>query len=436
MGTVIGVVAHVRDLAVFRAAARTLAGVDLEWVTYEREPDIRPAVQRLLAGRHVDGLLLGLVPYTACRDLLPADLQVTVTKPSALDLALRFYWASSRGWPATPVSIDTFDAEIVDEVASLLELDTSRIAQLPYSPDHSVEDILAFHRGFLGEHPGAYVITMRMAARRELADEVRLVHRPKVVSTVRAELHELALRIESERANAQRFAAGVFFVSSHSGDDADRARVRLMNLLVETPEFADAWIENRGRSGVVVFAHKALFERITHSWVSVPALAQAEAVVGMRTDAGFGVGASARNCVLLAERAADRAGQEPSSSGYLIEDSGVIIGPMGPSQTSLTFAYREHGVELEELAKQAGLSAATLSRLAALEQSTQGRAIAPSDLADALGITDPSGRRLIRKLVAGGLVTQEGTQQQTRKGRPTRLYQLGIHAALARKGSS
>jgi DNA-binding MarR family transcriptional regulator len=139
--------------------------------------------------------------------------------------------------------------------------------------------------------------------------------------------------------------------------------------------------------------------------------------------------------VLLAERAAARAEQEHGPCGYLIDDSGVIIGPMGPSRTSLTFAYREHGAGLEELAKQAGLSAATLSRLAALEQATNGRPIAPSDLADALGITDPSGRRLIRKLVAGGLVTQEGTQQQHRKGRPTRLYQLGINAALARKGS-
>lgn len=437
MGIVIGVVTHSRGLDTFRAAAATLAGVDIEWVTYDYEPEIRPAVERLLAGRHVDGLLLGLVPYTACRDLLPPTLQVTVTKPAPLDLALMFFRATARGWPATPVSIDTFDAEIVDEVVGRLELDPAQIGRLPYSPEHTADDLLAFHRGFADAHSGAFVITMRTVVGQGMDASARVMHTEKVVSTVRAELHELALRIETERASGQRFAAGVFFVSRHDGDvDLDRARVRLMNLLVETPEFADAWIENRGRRGVVVFAHKALFERITQNWVSVPTLSQADATIGLRVVAGFGVGASARNCVLLAERAAARADQESGPCGYLIEDSGLIIGPMGPAQPALQFAYRDHAEELEELAGEVALSAATLSRLAALEQSVRGRPITPHELADALGITDPSGRRLIRKLIAGGLVNAEGTEQATRKGRPTRLYHLGIHAALARKGSA
>jgi hypothetical protein len=436
VGIVIGVVTHSRGLDTFRTAAATLAGVEIEWVTYEYEAEIRPAVEGLLTGRHVDGLLLGLVPYTACRDLLPATLQVTVTKPAPLDLALMFFRATARGWPATPVSIDTFDAEIVDEVVGRLELDPAQIGRLPYSPEQTAEDLLAFHRDFAASHPGAFVITMRTVVGHGLDPTTRMMHTEKVVSTVRAELHELALRVETERASGQRFAAGVFFVSRHDGD-VDRARVRLMNLLVETPEFADAWIENRGRRGVVVFAHKALFERITQNWVSVPALSQADASIGLRVVAGFGVGASARNCVLLAERAAARADQESSGPcGYLIEDSGLIIGPMGPSQPSLAFAYRDHAEELEALAAEVALSAGTLSRLAALEQSLRGRPVSPHELADALGITDPSGRRLIRKLVAGGLVSAEGTEQATRKGRPTRLYHLGIHAALARKGSA
>ncbi len=105
-----------------------------------------------------------------------------------------------------------------------------------------------------------------------------------VPATIRTELHELALRIESERASAQRFAAGVFLIS-HSQDE-ERARIGLMNLLLNTPEFAGAWIEDRGRRGVVVFAHKALFERITRNWVAVPALAEAAAALGAQVSAG------------------------------------------------------------------------------------------------------------------------------------------------------
>src|SRR4051794_10556966 len=88
-----------------------------------------------------------------------------------------------------------------------------------------------------------------------------------------------------------------------------RARVGLQNLLLNTPEFADAWIENRGRRGVVVFVHAALFEEVTRQWVELPVLGRAEDALGVRAAAGFGIGASARSCVALAERAAARAEQ-------------------------------------------------------------------------------------------------------------------------------
>lgn len=429
MDTVLGLVVHAKGLNAFREAVHTLAGVRLVWVTYQREADIRPAVAELLGRQHLDGLLLGQMPYAECRDLLPPDLQVTVTKPVALDLALMFYRASARGWVAPPMSIDTFDEGAVDEVAAALGADRDRIAVLPYAASQTPAEIIAFHREFLAREPEGCVLTMRTAVARELTG-VRLVTTDQVPSTIRAELHELVLRVETRRASAQRFAAGVFQLSTVDSREVDRARVRLLNLVTQTSEFADAWIENRDRRGIVVFAPHALFERVTGHWVSVPVLGHAEAVLGVRVVAGFGVGASARNCVLLAERAAARAEAEGVSCGYLIRDSGVIIGPMGRARPALTFAYQAHTAELEALAREAGLSAATLSRLAALEKTLRGKEIAPSELAGSLGITDPSGRRLIRKLLAGGLVRPGGTAQEHRKGRPRRLYRLAIAEAI------
>jgi hypothetical protein len=108
---VIGLVVHASHRPRFEEAARMLKGVTLAWAIYEREDEIRDRVARLLAGQHVDGILLGLVPYAQARDLLPADLPVTVTRSAALDLALAWCRARGNGWPATPVSIDTFDTE-------------------------------------------------------------------------------------------------------------------------------------------------------------------------------------------------------------------------------------------------------------------------------------------------------------------------------------
>jgi len=93
---VIGLVVHRSRRAVFAAAAGALTGVALEWVEYEYENDMRRLVQELLDRRHVDGLVLGPVPYQACRDLLPDRLCVALVEPTELDLALAFSRAAIR----------------------------------------------------------------------------------------------------------------------------------------------------------------------------------------------------------------------------------------------------------------------------------------------------------------------------------------------------
>ena len=434
---VIGLVVHASHRARFEEAARTLKGVALAWAVYEREDEIHDRVESLLRRGPVDGVLLGPLPYVRVRDLLPPDLPVAVTRSAALDLALAWNRAQARGWPTTPVSVDTFAQETVDEVAAALDLDAGRVACLPFDPERSVDDIIAFHRAAVARTGAAYVISVRTAVAAALDGEVEVLSGLPGPSTIRAELHELAHRIRTRQATGRRFAAGVFLVGKPSGEGSphaaaalDRARVGLMHLLLNTPEFADAWIENRGRRGVVVFAHAALFEEVTANWVALPVLGQAVEALGVRAAAGFGIGGSARICVALAERAAARAEQDDTPGAYLIEDGGVMIGPMGGHGPALSYTYREHGAGLEGLAGRARLSPATLSRLAALERSLAGQPISPSDLASSLGITDPSGRRLIRKLTESGLVTADGSAQVHRKGRPTRLYRLAIGAAL------
>jgi hypothetical protein len=428
--TVIGLAVHAGHRARFEQAAGMLHGVTFAWALYQREDEIRDRVGELLRSRQLDGLLLGQVPYAHARDLLPPGLPVTVNRSAALDLALAWARARGDGRPATPVSIDTFDQQTVDEVAAGLGLDRSAIACLPFDPEQTVADVVAFHRDRLAATGATYVISVRTAVAAALDGRVAVLNALATPGTIRADLHELALRIRSQRAARRRFAAGVFQVSGPgAGGDIDRSRAGLVNLLRSTPEFADAWIDDRGRHGVVVFAHAALFEAVTHHWVGLGLLAEARDSLGVRAVAGFGIGASARSCVALAERAAARAEQDAGPAAYLISEDGVVIGPMGAAGAPLAYTYRDHG-GLEALAGRVGLSPATLSRLAAVERKLGERPLSPSDLARTLGITDPSGRRLIRKLSESRLAVDDGSSQLHRKGRPTRLYRLAITAAL------
>ena len=131
----------------FAEAARTLTGVTFAWAVYEREDEIRDRVAGAAARPDAwTACCSGLVPYARGRDLLPPDLPVAVTRSAALDLALAWSRARGNGWPATPVSIDTFTRETVDEVATALDLDRSAIACLPFDPEQPIADVVAFHR--------------------------------------------------------------------------------------------------------------------------------------------------------------------------------------------------------------------------------------------------------------------------------------------------
>ncbi|MEV6301710.1 helix-turn-helix domain-containing protein [Actinoplanes sp. NPDC051861] len=422
----IGLVVHAAHRARFADAASTLTGVEFAWAIYEREDEIRDLVAGLLRDHRPDGLLLGLVPYARCRDLIPDGLPVKVTRSAALDLALAWARARGNGWPATPVSVDTFATETVDEVAAALGLDRTAIAALPFDPAQPVAEVADFHREQLARTGAPYVISVRMGVAAALDGQTAVLHALATPGTIRADLNELALRIHHKRADGQRFAAALFLI----GKPDDRTRVALQHLLLNTPEFADAWIDHRGPRGVLVFAPASLFETVTHQWVGLPVLAEARQTLGVRAVAGFGIGASARLSVALAERAAARAEQDTEPGAYLFTGDGMTIGPMGATAVPLTYTYREHG-GIEQLATRAGLSPATLSRLAAIERSLDGRALSPGELARTLGITDPSGRRLIRKLTAAGLVIETGSAQEHRKGRPTRLYRLSIVGAVS-----
>ena len=419
---VIGLVLHASHRARFAAAARTLTGVTFAWAAYEHEDQIRERVAGLLRAHRPDGLLLGLMPYARSRDLLPPELPVAVTRPAALDLALAWSRAGAGGCPATPVSIDTFTRETVDEVATALELDRREIAVLPFQPDQPIAEVVAFHREHLARTGAGWLISVRTGVVAALDGPVAVLSAQATPGTIRADLHELALRIRHRRADGLRFAAGVFLVAG------PEHRAGLLRLLRGAPEFADAWIDDRGQRGVVVLAHAGLFEAATHRWVRLPVLAQARDTLGTRVVAGFGLGDSARVSVTLAERAAARAGQEAEPGAYLVAGD-MLIGPMGAAGMPLAHTYRGHG-GLETLAGRAGLSPATLARLAAIERTLGGRPVSPSELARSLGITDPSGRRLIRKLSESRLAVGDGSSQLHRRGRPTRLYRLAITAAL------
>lgn len=421
----------------FERCARTLDGVDLHWVRYGSEAEIRPGVANLLATTHIDAIYFGgPMAYDRSREALPAMLPVKVGRTDALDLALAYLEARGNGWAAGPITIDTFDEATVEEVNEAVGLGWEKVSCLPYAPDQSVDEIVDHHLGRGSAGAEGYAITGRSAVAERLDGRMRYIKVLSAPSTIRAGLAAIALEAHSRRSEELRFAAGVFTVLADAPSSAmDRARVGLVNVLLNAPAFADAWVHELSRGQVVVFAHKALFEEATDGWVASPVIGAAEESLGVRVAAGFGLGQSARTSVGMAEQAARRAERDGGGCAYLMGEGGIVVGPITDAARRLEFRYREHGPRLDALAREAGLSPTTLSRLVAVERQLRGRAVSPVELAEMLRVTGPTGRRLIRALAGAGLVAEAGISQSSGPGRPSHVFRLQVADALVERGA-
>ncbi|WP_084517358.1 hypothetical protein [Microtetraspora niveoalba] len=438
--TRLGIVVPVASESVFEAALARLEGVEARWVRYEDEGGIEPSVREAL--QDVDAVFFaGPMPLDRCRDMLPEGVPVAVARQGPIDLALALLRAREQGLALAPASVDTFDEPVVEELARELGLPVRAMRALPYAPGQDVEEIVAFHLEMRRRHRTHYAVTGRSRVYTRLLEsmDVPVLRSVPVVASIRSAMNEVVLRAVSARHSNLRFAAAVYRLLEDSGlYEAGVERVNTLRMFFDAPEFAEAWVEGRGDQSVLVFAHKGLLEEITASWTTVPLIEEVRARLGVRMAAGFGVGESARDSVRHAEMAVRRAMAEGGDTGYLMSEDGLIIGPMGAAATPLRYAFkaddRTDDGGLRELAGRTGLGVSTLSRLGDLERRLDGAAASAEEIGQALRVSVPSGRRIIRVLREHGLALPAGMSQPSKRGRPKSLYRLAINTHLRGSG--
>ncbi|MFD0663579.1 hypothetical protein [Thermocatellispora tengchongensis] len=305
----LGIVVPVTSESVFEAALAHLEGVDAQWVRYEDEGGIRPAVRETL--QDADALFFaGPMPLDRCRDLLPEGVPVAVARQGPIDLALALLRAREQGLPPAPASVDTFDEQVVEELARELGLPIRALQVLPYDPGQDVEEIVRFHLQARRRHRTHYAVTGRSRVYARLLEslDIPVLRSVPVVASIRSAMNEVVLRAVSARHSNLRFATAIYRLLDEPGlYEAEVGRVNTLRMFFDAPEFAEAWVEARGDLSVLVFAHKGLLEEITKSWTTVPLVEEARTRLGARMAVGFGLGESARDSVRHAEMAVRRA---------------------------------------------------------------------------------------------------------------------------------
>jgi hypothetical protein len=439
----LGIVCPRASRDVFQRAAEGVSGVVPRWVVYQAEKGIRSHVESALAD--VDALCFsGSLPLDRCRDILPGELPTAVVQFTGVDLAVCLFRARDRGLPPAPVSIDSIDQGLVDELVDELGIDRAQVACLPHGPDVTVEEVVAFHeQAHTGLHT-AFAISGRSNAFGPLRSTlpIPIIQAAPGVPSIRAAMNRATLAAIARRHSDLRFAAAVF----RAGDDVSASKRRridrssaLADALHASTELADAWVEARSEGeGVLVFGHNGLMQRLTRDWTAVPIAVELHEALGFDVAVGFGIGNSARHSVEYAEAAVKRASREGGSCGYLLTEDGVVIGPIGSDgELAAPQHFRTDNGAVAGLARKVGLSIGTLSRLLEYERKVgPDAAVSAADIGHELRLTAPSGRRIVRILKSHGVVREVGTAHLSGRGRPMSLYRLELQRHLGERAGA
>lgn len=435
----LGLVVPVEARALFQRGLEGLSGVQPRWAVYHDESSIAATVERILP--ECDALCFaGRLSLERARAVLPAELPYVEVSPTPVDIAMSFLRARALGMEITPVSIDSVPLEMVTEILAELGLSGDLAAVLPFDNDLSPEEIAEFHREQREAIGARYVMTARNAVFRVLdgQHDVPVVRVLTTVSTITATVRELSLRAASMREGDLRLAAAVFRACADGPDDAVAAgpaggspAERIAALLTTAPGWRNTWVDVRSDSEVAVIGHKRLMDEMTHQWRSLGLLGELRQRTGGRVVAGFGLGESTQECLYYATQAVQRADATRTACAYLMTEQGVVVGPMvNEGQRPTRFRFKSDDAALERLSRRTGLGVTTLTQLIELEERLAGGSITADELGMSLNVTATSGRRIIRALREGGMVTHVGQSQPATRGRPRYLYRMQVRRHL------
>jgi len=137
---------------------------------------------------------------------------------------------------------------------------------------------------------------------------------------------------------------------------------------------------------------------------------------------GIGFGATAFEAEKSARKALDNAMQVPDGGFYIVSGT-ELRGPIGGADE---LAYRTHVTDarLLDMSEKSGISPSYLDKIKALMDKTQKDTFDASDLAACLGIGQRSARRVLKKLLDGGIAEQNGLEAKRHVGRPKRLVRI------------
>ena len=405
---------------------------DIRYATYHNEEEVVHIVTRLHSDYELI-LFAGSLPYHMVKNqvLLNKPMFYIAFEGTALYRVL-FQLAMDREFHLLDcpinVSIDNLQKYEAEECFEELNIDVQNLYFYENDIDYDIENTVQFHYNLWKNNRIDIAITCVGLVYEKLTELG--VHASRIIPTrsaVRNTLEHMLLAGQKKRQQDAQIAVGIIDLRSLRDDNQlteyqiQRRILALQHILIDYGEKSQSIIKWSDRELKFITTRGAL-HLDNGKTAENKLLHEIYYKTELRPNLGIGLGHTASEAENRAREALKKA--ELNNSGWFILDAdGTVYGPIGNS-VPLSYSIRNQNQELLELAKQARLSSSTINRLLSFFKVHGKDTITTNELANGLGITPRSARRIINKLEKVNLVAITGEEQPVHRGRPRQVFAI------------
>ena len=378
-------------------------------------------------------LFTGLVPYELTRERYPGlHSRAQYVPHGGIDLYRTLALLLSERQGILPrMSIDTIPADLAREGFADLGLEPPdhvlSIESSGTSATRPTVDVVAFHQRLFSKGEVELCLTCLGSVARELeasgVPTVRVQHTKSALrdSLVRAALTDRLVRGEDAQTAVAAIKADL---GARGGRRKQRASVEALAAVLHgtaAEENGGLHLIHSTRGSV-----ERLLARCRWQWWQLGGEIDAPA----HTRFGFGVGATVADAEANARRSLQLAGL--GGELHLVRADGAIVNAAtsgGPEGLLARLRYTDDRVLAH--ARELGLSAMTLARLAAALRNLEVTGFTARELADVYGVETRSARRLLTTLMESGVASEAGHQGGPGAGRPQTVYRIDVEKLVS-----
>ena len=327
----------------------------------------------------------------------------TYIRRSASSIAEVFLKMVREGREIDTFSIDVVEKQIIEDILDAFHIQPRNIYTCPLLAGVAEEEYVAWHMELLEKKMTDVAVTAYVAVYHMIEEKGGRVF---YLEPKRSQVRDALADLEKGWALAQ----------------AEYSQIAVE--LIRYVRGIQGSVFPFGRDEYVIYANSGVVKgKKNHKDLRI--LQREGKNLGLVVNAGLGMGLTAYQAEMHARKALEYSLGKGEGGIFQIDEEEKIQGPLGLEQ-QLQYSMISFDPKIQTISEKTGLSMESILKIQAIADVRKSYVFDASELAECLGITVRSARRILSKIQAAGLGTVCARESAAKGGRPRALVELNF----------